>query len=293
MKRLSLICGIMLLFFASCAEKIDGSSEAAFKASTEKIKNKLSKEEQNKFDVAMRVIIASAMKHKFDNAAADEGKSFDEITRQMVSGKSYGDLTEMAEEFIKTDHQHKIDELKKDMVDLKARKAQELALKKQLDMLRGKLLKIDLVNGEPTIFAEFKNLSKDTLYRFTCSVYLKTDSGKYITSSTSNSHTGKNSALGTVNPNDTFVATAGISQNVMKDYPQVPWKSLKYPVDSLTYYHLIAGGMTKQLRMYEQVYDLDEVKWEYWDEQKLDEMTAALKKLQAFKPTLDDLEIKK
>jgi hypothetical protein len=293
MKRLTLICSVMLLFFASCAEKIDGSSEAKFKASTEKIKSKLSNEEQNKFDVALRVIIASAMKHKFENPAVDKGKSFDEIARQMINGKSYADLTEMAEDFIKKDHQRDIDELKKDMADLTARKAQEVALKKQLDMLKGRLLKIDLVNGEPTIFAEFKNLSKDTLYRFTCSVYLKTDSGKYITSSTSNSHTGKNSASGTVNPNDTFVATAGISQNIMKDYPQVPWKNLKYPVDSLTAYHLVAGGMTKQLRMYEQVYDLDEVKWEYWDEQKLNKMNAVLKKLEAFKPTLADLEIKK
>lgn len=293
MKKLTLICGLALLFFASCAEKIDGSSEAKFKASTEKIKSNLSAADQNKFDVALRVVVASAMKDKFDNPAADKGKSFDEIARQMVNGKSYDDLTEMAEEFVKKDHEHKIEELKKDMGDLAGRKAQELALRKQLDMLKGNLVKIDLVNGEPTIFAEFKNLSKDTLYRFTCSVYLKTDSGKFLTSSTSNSHTGKASASGTVNPNDTFIATAGIGQLVMRDYPQIPWKTLKYPITSLAQYHLIAGGMTKQLRMYEQVYDLSEVKWDYWDENKWNEMTAELKKLQAAKPTLDDLEIKK
>lgn len=293
MKKITLICGIMLLFFASCAEKIDSSSKAKFETSLEKIKSKLSVEEKNRFDVALRVITAAAMKDKFDNKAAAKGKSFDEIARQMVNGKSYGDLTEMAEEFIKTEHQHKIEELKKDMMELAARKSQELAVSQQLDLLKGSLVKIDLVNGEPTIFAEFKNLSKDTLYRFTCSVYLKTDSGKFLTSSTSNSHTGKGSASGTVNPNDTFIATADIGQLVMRDYPQVPWKDLKYPLTSLAHYHLIAGGRTNKLRMYEQEHDRSSVKWDYWDENKWNEMTAELKKLKAAKPTLDDLEVKK
>jgi len=293
MKKLTLICGIAILFFTSCAEKIDGSSEAKFKASTEKIKSKLSAAAQNKFDVALRVIVASAMKEKFDNPTADTDKSFDEIARQMVNGKSYDDLTEMAEEFIKIDHQHKIEELKKEMTDLSARKAQEVAVSKQLDLLKGSLIKIDLVNAEPTIFVEFKNLSKDTLYRFTCSVYLKTDSGKFLTSSASNSHKGKNSASGTVNPNDTFIATAGIGQLVMHDYPQIPWKNLKYPIGSLAQYHLIAGGMTDKLRLYEQEHDRSSVKWDYWDENKWNEMTAELKKLQAAHPRLEDLEIKK
>jgi hypothetical protein len=291
MKKLVLISSILLLFLSSCSEKIDGSSEEKFKASAEKIKTKLSPEEQNRFEVALRVITASAMKHKFDHPDEDKNKSFNEITLQMVNGKSYGDLVDMAEQYLAETHKLEIDGLKKDIADLAGRKAQEAALKKQLDMLKGTLVKIDLVNGEPTIFAEFKNLSKDTLYRFVCSVFLKTDSGKYLTSATSNSHTGKTSANGTVNPNDTFIATAEIGQLVMRDYPHVPWRTMKYPVKDLAQYHLIAGGMTKQLRMYEQEYDLSSVRWEYWDEENFVKMTNLIKKREAQKPTLDSLEL--
>lgn len=293
MKKLALISSILLLFLSSCSEKIDSSSEEKFKASAEKIKSKLSEEDQSRFEVALRVITASAMKHKFDHPEEDKNKSFNEITRQMVNGKSYDNLVDMAEQYLAESHKLEIAGLKKNMADLAGRKAQEVAVKKQLDMLKGTLVKIDLVNGEPTIFAEFKNLSKDTLYRFTCSVFLKTESGKFLTSSSSNSHTGKTSAIGTVNPNDTFITTTAIGQRIMGDYPQVPWKTMKYPVKDLTTYHLVAGGMTKQLRMYEQEHDLSSVKWDYWDEQKFVKMMALIKKREAQKPTLDSLELSK
>jgi len=293
MKKLVIISSILLLFLSSCSEKIDGSSEEKFKASAEKIKSKLSTEDQNRFEVALRVITASAMKHKFDHPEEDKNKSFNEIIRDMVNGKSYDNVVDIAEQYLAESHKMEIAGLKKDMADLASRKAQEVALKKELDMLKGTLVKIDLVNGEPTIFAEFKNLSKDTLYRFTCSVFLKTDSGRFLTSSSSNSHTGKTSAIGTVNPNDTFIATAGIGQLIMRDYPHVPWKTMKYPVKDLTQYHLVAGGMTKQLRMYEREHDLSSVKWDYWDEVNFVKMTTLIRKREAQKPTLDSLELSK
>jgi len=136
------------LFLASCGPKISGKDEQSFKASKAKMEEKLAKEDKERLEIALRVIIMKAMKEKWDKPhdVKYKGKSFDAISMAMIDGKSFSGIVDEAEDFLKEDRDKNIEQTSKEIDSLMKEKEKFTAVNKKMDLL--KLTKISIVEEE-------------------------------------------------------------------------------------------------------------------------------------------------
>jgi len=287
MKLAPLFCLIILLFLSSCTGKrLDGSSPEKFKVSAKQMKNELSNQKKDNYEKAMRVILLAAMRDKFNKPDQFEGKSFDQMMLDRVSGKTFNELVEMAEAHLKLTNSIKLAELEKELAAMKKNKAGYDKLKKTLDLLKGRFIKIDLKDGHPFIFADFKNVSAKMFDQYSYSIVARTDSGEVITSA-SRSFSG----VGTVMPGDILQADAEISDFSMKETPEMNWSSIKYPITDPEKYHIKVEVYTDQLTVDDVPYDLASSSWKNEDQQAFEQLEKEIIALKKTKGTLDELEL--
>lgn len=136
------------MFLASCGPKISGKDEQSFKASKAKMEEKLAKEDKERLEIALRVIIMKAMKEKWDKPhdVKYKGKSFDAISMAMIDGKSFSGIVDEAEDFLKEDRDKNIEQTSKEIDSLMKEKEKFTAVNKKMDLL--KLTKISIVEEE-------------------------------------------------------------------------------------------------------------------------------------------------
>jgi len=287
MKLTPLFCLIIVLIFSSCTGKrLNGSSPEKFKVSAEEMKKELSGQKKDTYEKAMRVILLSAMRDKFNQPDQFEGKSFDQMMLDRVNGKTFNELVEMAETHLQQTNAIKKAELEKELAAMKKNKTGYDALKKKLDLLKGRFIKIDLKDGHPYIFADFKNVSAKMFDQYSYSIVARTDSGEVITSA-SRSFSG----VGTVMPGDVLQADAEISDFSMSETPEMNWSSMKYPITDPEKYHLKVEVYADQLTVDDISYDLAKSAWKDRDQQAFEQLEKQIRELNNTKGTLDELEL--
>jgi len=250
------------------------------------MKNELSNQKKDNYEKAMRVILLAAMRDKFNKPDQFEGKSFDQMMLDRVSGKTFNELVEMAEAHLKLTNSIKLAELEKELAAMKKNKAGYDKLKKTLDLLKGRFIKIDLKDGHTFIFADFKNVSAKMFDQYSYSIVARTDSGEVITSA-SRSFSG----VGTVMPGDILQADAEISDFSMKETPEMNWSSIKYPITDPEKYHIKVEVYTDQLTVDDVPYDLASSSWKNEDQQAFEQLEKEIIALKKTKGTLDELEL--
>lgn len=136
------------MFLASCGPTISGKDEQSFKTSKAKMEEKLAKEDKERLEIALRVIIMKAMKEKWDKPhdVKYKGKSFDAISMAMIDGKSFSGIVDEAEDFLKEDRDKNIEQTSKEIDSLMKEKEKFTAVTKKMDLL--KLTKISIVEEE-------------------------------------------------------------------------------------------------------------------------------------------------
>ncbi len=139
---------LSVLFLASCGPTISGKDEQSFKASKAIMEEKLAKEDKERLEIALRVIIMKAMKEKWDkpNDVKYKGKSFNAISMAMIDGKSFSGIVDEAEDFLKEDRDKNIEQTSKEIDSLMKEKEKFTAVNKKMDLL--KLTKIGIVEEE-------------------------------------------------------------------------------------------------------------------------------------------------
>ena len=100
MKKILLLLAI-LPFMISCQDKFNGKDEQSFKTSREKIELNLDKNEKTDLEKAMRVVAMEAMRLKWEESKKYDGKSFNEISLEMIDGLSFSSVIDLAEDILK------------------------------------------------------------------------------------------------------------------------------------------------------------------------------------------------
>ncbi len=291
MKLSILFCGIALLFLTSCkGSRLDGTSPEKFKVSSEKLKAELSASKKENYEKAMRVLVMSAMRDKFAKPEQFKGKSFDEIVMQQVNGKTYSELVDIAETHLQETNKNEIAELEKEIAVMKKSKAGYDKIKSKLDLLKGRLIKIDLKNGLPVAFIEFKNVSNKMFDSYSYTMVSLTDSGKLI-----NSASRSFSGVGTIMPNDVIPAELEIDDYYMNNTPEIDWKAIKYPVTDPKKYHIEIEAYADRLVVDDVNYDINinDSGWKKENQKAYEQLEEKLKALKSSKGTLDELELTK
>ena len=121
-----------LLLLSGCAEKFSGKSEEAYNASKLVIESKLDAAEKIKLEKALRVIVLHALQVKWDEAKKYKGKSFDDITLDVVDNKTYDDVIDFSEDYLEKTNKRKIDKLTSEITKLENEKK---AATKTIEML--------------------------------------------------------------------------------------------------------------------------------------------------------------
>lgn len=278
---------VMALLLVSCSGQIDGSSEKNFIASSEKIKSKLSEGDKIKFEKAMRLIALSAMREKFNHPENHKNESNNAIAMKMVNGKNYRGLIDLAENYLKVQRDTSIAELKAKIAQFKKAKDGYDVLKNKLSVIQGKFIKIDLVNGVPTLFCEFKNVSKKMYdnYGFQLAAF-SMPKGTVLAS-----YNGSYSGVGTLKPNDTLTLKTEFFHSSMEETPEIPWKTIKYPITDPAKYNIQIEAYADYLVIDDQTYNLNGYAWRREDEAAYNQILKEIKDLESHTPSLDDLEL--
>jgi hypothetical protein len=289
----SIIMLAAVILLSGCGPRIDGSSEKKFKASYQKIKSELGKSDTAKFDAAIKVIGFSSVGDLMRNDERYHNMSVDAIVMKKLDGKTYREVIHMAEDSLKGEKKHEITVLQKEIDELKAdmekRKSAYDALKSKLSVLQGRLIKIDLKDGVPTAYCEFKNISRQDFDHFSLSVVARSNSKKTLIFASSQMYGG----VKTLSHNDTLMQYIAIDKYDMSHAPEVPWSSIKYPVTNTDPYNFKIEVYADELKTDDHDYDLSTVKWTENDQddyaKKYKELMAGLKTAQNRRDNLDDI----
>lgn len=288
---------MLAVLFTSCGPKLSGKDEQSFKASRTLVEAKLDKDEKEKLDIALRVIVMKAMKEKWDKAddVKYKGKSFDEIAMAMVDGKTFSGVVSYAEDFLKADRDEKIAEAKNEIDSLKKYDAKISEQNKELDGF--KLIKIRLIEDNfmgakrPYVDYTLVNKTGQEILRWNIQLDVyDAKTGELLASGSQGTGESINAddAIEGIKPNEEYSSTEIL--NGIESDSEI-WKSAKYPITDLGKYNLnikvfpdmIITSKGKFLRV-ERAADLD---------QQIKALEATIKELKATKGSLDELELTK
>ena len=288
---------LIAVLFTSCGPKLSGKDEQSFKTSRAIVEEKLDKEEKEKLDIALRVIVLKAMKEKWDKAddAKYKGKSFDEISMAMVDGKTFSGVVSYAEDFLTADRDEKIADAKNEIDSLKKYDAKISEQNKELDGF--KLTKIRLIEDKfmgakrPYVDYTLVNKTGQEILRWNIQLDVyDAKTGELLASGSQGTGETINAddAIEGIKPNEEYSSTE-ILNGIESD--SKIWKTAKYPITDLAKYNLkikvfpdmIITSKGKFLRVEREV-DLD---------QQIKALEATIKELKATKGSLDELELTK
>ena len=142
MKKILLLLAI-LPFMISCQDKFNGKDEQSFKTSREKIELNLDKNEKTDLEKAMRVVAMEAMRLKWEESKKYDGKSFNEISLEMIDGLSFSSVIDLAEDILKDRNKKEIEQLTNEIDSLNIQKNEFLTAQKSLNLFKISSIKIN------------------------------------------------------------------------------------------------------------------------------------------------------
>ena len=127
----------------SCQDKFNGKDEQSFKTSREKIELNLDKNEKTDLEKAMRVVAMEAMRLKWEESKKYDGKSFNEISLEMIDGLSFSSVIDLAEDILKDRNKKEIEQLTNEIDSLNIQKNEFLTAQKSLNLFKISSIKIN------------------------------------------------------------------------------------------------------------------------------------------------------
>ncbi|MCX2454156.1 hypothetical protein OQX61_22995 [Pedobacter sp. PLR] len=271
-------------------DSFKGGSKEKFEESKQKIVASLDAAEKEKLEIALRVLAMSAIYDR-DHESALKKQSFDELVRKRLNGKNLQETYELANQYVKADHQRKIDKLEKEMSVLDAKKKKSEALKAKLSVLKAKPLRVDSINGALVIFCAFTNESDQVLNTYETVIGY---------GSTADINDGWSGIKGLVDgavfaPKETKILSSSFSFGTVKENADViKWKEMKFPVTNFVDYNLAMDCYTSMLVLNGVKYELkNEERLSQQEEEELSKYRSTLDQLKSNIPVLDDLIVKK
>lgn len=122
MKKKILLFGLSILLLASCAKKIDGTSEETMKTSIETIKKSLSDEEKKEFEEALQLIMFHGL--DFGKLLQDDGAE-ETVTdfKSKIDGKTASDIISEGKKIMEEIERKKKEQAKSEIEELYEKKA--------------------------------------------------------------------------------------------------------------------------------------------------------------------------
>lgn len=157
-----LLLTLAFSFSAKSQETFNGRSVTQFETSKTAIRSRLTEKEQQKFDVALRVLAISVI-YEQDHGTLSKKQRFDDVVMKRVNGKSLPEVYEMATEFIRADHQRNIVQLEKQVRTMEQEKQKSDLLIAHLNVLSAKPVNITRQQNQLTITAAFTNTGDQPL----------------------------------------------------------------------------------------------------------------------------------
>lgn len=271
-------------------DRFKAGSKEKFNASKEKISASLDAAGKEKLELALRVLAFSAIYDR-DHQPALKKANFDELVWKRLNGKNLEEAYALANQYIKEDHQRKIDKLEQEMRGLAVKKQKSDALKAKLSVLKAKPLRIDSVNGQFVILCAFTNESDQVLTAYETAIGY---------GSTEDLNDGwsciKGPVEGTVfGAKETKVLSCSFSFETVKQNSNViKWKEMKFPLTDFSACNLVMDCYTSMLVLNGVKYELkNEERLTEEEERELSKYNTALAQLNSSTPVLEDLIVKK
>ncbi len=278
----------LLPFMASCQDKFSGKDEQSFKISRAKIEKQLSENEKTNLEKAMRVIAVQAMQVKWSEPEKYKGKSFDEISLELVDGLSYTALTNLAEKILKEEKLRNIKQIEKEILELENQKTKYLQLKSKLDLLEAKPLKIDLIDGQLVVSCSFTNHSKEEIKSYSTVIGYSSNKDRQDGWNCSNSYDNSNE----IAPNETKIYDCKYDfESAKKQSKAIAWDKIKFPITDFAKYNIVVNCRTEQLTINGTDYKLGRNKFDQDAEKSLQNKNEKLIEYQQLKGTLNEMEL--
>lgn len=284
----------VILILSSCGAKISGKDEQSFKTSKAKMEENLNSAEKENLEKALRVILVKAMKEKWNSPEKYEGKSFDQISLEMVDGKTYGGIISYAEDFLAADNKEKIAQKTAEIDSLQKSKAEVTKVINQI--AKFKLKKVSISEDQffsddpktPYLDLVFTNTSTESIigqYMIYIEIFSK-KTGEQIAAQGSG---GTFNDDFEIKPNEVYEYHQPLLSEAKAHYQS--WETAKYPITDFAPYDLVIKAYaTKITTKKGGTIERPKTDISYFDTEikKLEEEINALKNQKA---TLDNLEL--
>lgn len=283
---------LILIVFPALAfgQDFKGGSKEKFEESKVKVAANLDAAGKEKLEIALRVLALSAIYDR-EHQPSLKKENFDELLRKRLNGKNLQETYALADQYVKADHQRKIDKLEKEMSTLDLKKRKSDGLKAKLSVLKAKPLRVDLVDGQFVIFCAFTNESDQVLTTYETVIGY---------GSTEDLNDGWSCIKGPVEgtvfaPGETKVLSCSYSFETVKQNSNViKWKEMKFPLTDFSTYQLAMDCYTSMLVLNGTKYELkNEERLTPQEEHDLLKYRTSLEQLKSNVPVLNDLLIQK
>lgn len=280
---------LVILFpaLAICQDVFKGGSKEKFEASRKKIEAGITEKEKDKLEVAMRVLALSVIYERGDQPA-NQKRSFDEVVRKRVNGKSLPEVFVLAENFVKEDHQRKIEKMEAEVKVEALKKQKTDQLKAQLNVLQAKPVKADLLNGQLIIYCAFTNQGDRAILNYTTVIGY---------SSTEDENDGWSCSKGSsgtdiFKPQETKIFSCSYPFDAAKkNSTAIKWDKMTFPVTDFSAYNLLMDCYTEKLEIAGTSYALGNNEFTKEEGRALIKRQVELDKLKAEQVSLDDFMI--
>jgi len=169
---------LITLTINGCGQRLSGTSEEMFEESKSKMEESLNTSEKENLEKALRVIAMHAMAVKWNEAEKYKGKSFNEISLEVVNNKTYGGIIDFAEDFLEKENKVKKENLEESIAKLQIEKNEANQIIEKLEQIKVSNIIIDQEEsfGELSTFVEvaFTNTSEMNIagsYYFQIEIY--------------------------------------------------------------------------------------------------------------------------
>ncbi|WP_427873950.1 hypothetical protein [Flavobacterium sp. MMS24-S5] len=158
---------LLILLMISCQEKFNGRSEKEFNLSRKNVEKELNAKEKINLEKAFRVIVLKAMVLKWDEPNRYKGKSFNEISLELIDGQTYSSITDLAEDFLQERNKKDVERITTEIEKLEKKKTKILEIERKLNLFKIESLEFNETRwfGEtvPQLEIKYKYIGKTDL----------------------------------------------------------------------------------------------------------------------------------
>ncbi len=291
MKKFLLLLAIFP-FLIAFQERFDAKDDHSFKASREKIEKTLDQDKKINLEKALRVVAMESMRLKWEEPGKYEGKSFNEISFNMIDGLSYSSLVDLAEELLRNRNKKEINDLTKEIDSLNIQKTTALNTQKALNLFKINSIRIDMTNFfdelVPTLVIDYQYIGKNKLFGSRVMEFKVTkNSTKEVVNSILVEYGDDESVL----ENGEVITKEVILSQTKEANPKL-WSAQQYPIENpnLADYDLGLKVSVLGLTLEGKKVEMPKVNIDQLDAE-IKSKTQRINDMASVKGTLDDLEL--